>query len=63
MRFYGSDDALEVLIENPAAQDPGAFGGNLRFGTSFYRLQALLETDLAPTVSLTSMLIIGADTA
>jgi TonB family protein len=63
LRFFGSDDALEVLIENPAAQDPGAFGGNLRFGTSFYRVQGLLEMDLAQDVTLTSMLGIGADNA
>lgn len=63
LRFFGSDDALEVLIENPAAQDPGAFGGNLRFGTSFYRVQALIEADLSDSVSLTSMLSYGQDKA
>jgi TonB family protein len=61
LRLLGSDDRLEVLIENPAAQDPGAFGGNLRFGTSFYRLQALLEADLARDISLSSMVSYGLD--
>jgi TonB family protein len=63
LRAFGSDDRLEVLIENPAAQDPGAFGGNLRFGTSFFRIQALLEADLSPAISLTSMLSYGQDKA
>jgi TonB family protein len=63
LRFFGSDDALEVLIENPSAQDPGAFGGNLRFGTSFYRAQALLETELSRDVSLTSLVSAGEDKA
>jgi TonB family protein len=63
LRFFGSDDALEVLIENPSAQDPGAFGGNLRFGTSFYRLQSVLEADLSRDVSLTSLVSVGRDKA
>lgn len=63
LRLLGSDDRLELLIENPAAQDPGAFGGNLRFGTSFYRLQALLEADLSPDISLSSLVSYGQDKA
>ena len=63
LRLFGSDDALEVLIENPAAQDPGAFGGSLRFGTSFYRIQALFEADLARNVSLKSLVSVGRDKA
>jgi TonB family protein len=63
LRFFGSDDALEVLIENPAAQDPGAFGGNLRFGTSFYRIQALLDADLSRDIKLTSLVSYGQDKA
>ena len=63
LRLLGSDDRLEVLIENPAAQDPGALGGNLRFGTSFYRIQALFEADLSRSVRLTSLLSYGPDNA
>ncbi len=63
LRLFGSDDALEVLIENPVAQDPGALGGNLRFGTSFYRLQGLVEAQLSRDVSLSSMLSLGRDKA
>jgi TonB family protein len=61
LRFYGSDDSLEILIETPAAQDPGAFGGNLSFGTSYYRAQAQFETALTRNVDLTAMLSAGKD--
>jgi len=60
-RFFGSDDALELLITNPAAQDPGFFGGSLRFSTSFYRLQSLLEVPLARGISLSSLVSVGRD--
>lgn len=60
LRGFGSDDRLEILVSDPFAQDPG-FGGNIRFGTAFYRLQALYETELSRTVSLRSMLSIGKD--
>jgi TonB family protein len=63
LRLFGSDDRLEVLIENPAAQDPGAFGGNLRFGTSFFRIQALLEADITSAISLSSLVSYGQDEA
>jgi TonB family protein len=63
LRFFGSDDRLEVLIENPAAQDPGAFGGNLRFGTSFFRVHALLEADLTSAISSATLLSYGQDKA
>lgn len=63
LRLLGSDDRLEVLIENPAAQDPGALGGSLRFGTAFYRIQALFEADLTSSVRLTSLLSYGPDKA
>jgi TonB family protein len=61
LRLLGSDDALEVLIENPAAQDPGALGGSVRFGTSFYRLQALFDADLSSKIRMSSMLSFGQD--
>jgi outer membrane receptor protein involved in Fe transport len=32
IRFYGSDDRLELLLRDPGAQEPG-FGGNLTFGS------------------------------
>lgn len=60
LRAYGSDDRLELILTDPAAQDPG-FGGNLAFGTGFYRVQALYSDDLSSAVSIQSMLSIGKD--
>jgi TonB family protein len=61
LRFFGSDDKFKIIVTDPAAQDP-AFGGTLSFGTSFYRVQALYETDLSHAVSSTTMLAAGKDT-
>jgi TonB family protein len=63
LRLLGSDDRLEILIENPAAQDPGVVGGNLTLGTSFIRLQSWLEVDIARDITLTSLLSVGKDAA
>ena len=60
LRAFGSDDKFRIIVTDPAAQDP-AFGGSLKFGTQFWRAQALYETDLTHTVSSTSMLSVGAD--
>jgi TonB family protein len=57
-RFFGSDDRLKLLISEPFANDPG-FGGNLQFGTKFYRAQALYEADLTKSVSLRAMAAVG----
>ncbi len=58
LRFYGSNDRFEAIFNEPAAQDP-AFGGSLRFGTSFYRAQALYQKALTDDVSLDAMLSAG----
>jgi TonB family protein len=60
VRFYGSDDRLAILINDPAAQDP-AFGGSLRFGTSFYRAQVLYENALTSKFSVNAALAVGKD--
>ena len=60
LRAFGSDDNFKIIVTDPAARDP-AFGGSLKFGTQFWRAQALFETDLTPAVSSTSMLSVGAD--
>jgi TonB family protein len=62
VRFYGSDDRLELIITDPFAQDP-AFGGNLRFGLSFMRGQIVHETELNKKVTLATTLAVGKDTA
>jgi len=36
--FFGSDDRLELLVKGVNASNPG-IGGNLSFGTAFYRFQ------------------------
>ncbi|HYQ17928.1 MAG TPA: TonB-dependent receptor, partial [Polyangiaceae bacterium] len=60
IRMFGSSDRFEVIITDPAAQDP-AFGGSLRFSESFIRGQILNESKLSSTVDLTSMISIGRD--
>ena len=60
LRAFGSDDKFRIIVTDPAAQDP-AFGGALSFGTSFWRAQALYETDLTKAVSTNSMLSVGKD--
>jgi TonB family protein len=62
VRFYGSDDRIAILINDPAAQDP-AFGGSLRFGTAFYRGQVLYETALTSKFSVSGELAVGKDAA
>lgn len=59
-RFYGSDDALEIIINDPASQDPG-FGGNLTFGTRFWRFQNVYRAELSREVELDSMISVGRD--
>ncbi|HVR19181.1 MAG TPA: TonB-dependent receptor [Polyangiaceae bacterium] len=61
VRFYGSDDRLELIITDPFAQDPG-FGGNLRFGTAFYRAQVVHESQISSKVSASTTLAVGKDT-
>jgi TonB family protein len=57
-RFFGSDDKVRILITDPFAQDPG-LGGNLTFGTSFYRAQALYNAALTKSVDLSAMIAGG----
>jgi TonB family protein len=60
IRLFGSNDRFEVIITDPAAQDP-VFGGSLRFGESFIRGQILNEAKLSRSVDLRSMLSFGRD--
>jgi TonB family protein len=63
LRFFGSDDRLELLLENPSAQDPATLGGSLTFGTAFYRIEAVAESRLSRGVTLSSLLSFGLDKA
>lgn len=57
-RSYGSDDRLEIIVTDPAAEDPG-FGGGVRLGVSFWRVQMQYEDKLNSSVSVNSMLSFG----
>lgn len=59
LRIFGSNDALEVLIENPGTQDPGATGGNIAFRTGFWRAQGVLQTQLSSRVALNALVSVG----
>jgi TonB family protein len=56
-RFFGTDDRFAAVID-PLAQEP-AFGGNLRFGTSFYQGQVLYDRKLSPFLNTTTMFSVG----
>jgi TonB family protein len=58
LRFYGSDDRVAFIINDPFVQDP-ALGGSLQFGTAFYRAQALYEADLTSRATVHADLSIG----
>lgn len=58
LRFFGSNDRLELILNDPFSEDPG-FGGNLNFATSFWRLQSLYTDRLSKDVELTSMVALG----
>jgi len=61
-RFYGADDRVKVLINDPASQDPG-FGGNVELATRFMRLQSVYRTELSSSVESESMIAVGYDGA
>jgi TonB family protein len=60
-RFLESDDALELLISNPSAGDPGLLGGSLKYGLSYFRIQSLIDVQLSRSVSLSTLLSFGRD--
>lgn len=59
-QFYGSDDSVKILINNPSAQDP-ALGGSLRFSTAFYRGQLTYEQQLTQYWDLYATVAVGRD--
>ncbi len=58
LRFYGSSDALELIVTQPSAQEPG-FAGEMQYGTVFWRAQGLFRSRLTKDVSLEAMLSYG----
>lgn len=57
LRFFGADDRFAAVVD-PLAQEP-AFGGSVRFGTSFLQGQLLHEQKLNSAVSLSSLVTLG----
>ncbi len=60
LRFYGSDDRVALIINDPNVEDP-TLGGSLSFGTAFYRAQALYEADLSSQVNVRADFSVGKD--
>jgi TonB family protein len=60
IRFYGSDDRVSLIINDPFAADP-VLGGSLRYGTAFYRVQAFYQADLTSKASVSANLSAGKD--
>jgi TonB family protein len=58
---FGSDDRLEVLIKDPAQQDP-TFGGNIGFHTGFFRAIATYRNDISDQLKFNTVASYGTDT-
>jgi len=58
--FFGSDDRLEVLVKGVNASNPG-IGGNVSFGTAFYRFQARYENRFSEDTQLKVTGAVGKD--
>lgn len=58
--FFGSDDRLEILIPAVNANNPG-LGGNVNFGTAFYRMQARYVGKLTEDTELRMVSAVGKD--
>ena len=56
--FFGSDDALELLFENPSDQNAQLQSGNLSFGTDFQR--GYLEYRYTPSERFSNRLMVSA---
>lgn len=58
--FFGSDDRLEVLVKGVNASNPG-LGGNISFGTAFYRFQGRYENRISNDTQLKVTAAVGKD--
>ena len=59
--LFGSDDRFKVIVTDPSAADPSA-GGALSSATTFWRLQARLDTRVSDNVQWTNTAAVGGDT-
>jgi hypothetical protein len=60
LMFFGADDRLEILINAVNAANPG-IGGDITFGTAFYRLQARYVGKLSDKTEVRAVLAAGKD--
>lgn len=60
LSFFGSDDALELIVDEPAPNEP-ALTGNIGLHTSFKRLQLRYDHDLTDQDRLAGVVAIGED--
>jgi len=58
--FFGSDDRLELLVTDPAANEP-ALTGNVGLTTAFQRLQVLYDRDLGDRDHIQNVFALGQD--
>lgn len=58
--FFGSDDRLELLLDEPNPNEP-ALSGNVGLATAFQRLQLKYENDLTDDTELRTVLALGQD--
>ncbi len=58
--FFGSDDALELIVKKPSANEPG-ISGNVGLHTAFMRVQARYENQIDDKNSVRGVLAIGKD--
>src|SRR5205823_1412537 len=57
---FGSDDSLELLIRDPAEQDP-AFGGNLAIRTGFFRVEGRYTNNISEDLRFRTVASYGID--
>ncbi|MFO0548882.1 MAG: TonB-dependent receptor [Polyangiaceae bacterium] len=58
--FFGSDDSLELLVQDPSPGEP-ALSGNLGLHTAFQRLQVLYERDITAVDRARAVMAFGHD--
>jgi len=58
--FFGSDDALKLLIKQPAPGEP-AISGNAGLHTTFERLQVIYKNDVTDRTRISGVVALGRD--
>jgi TonB family protein len=58
--FFGSDDALELIVNEPAPNEP-ALAGNIGLNTAFQRIQFRYDNDFSENDSINALLALGQD--